>query len=224
MEGARAVGANDDIYDLEDSHSPAAPRVRRIKAPHLHHPEYARAARHAKIVEVLTDLWGSVRIDTGKLNMKSSPRRFHCDPRCLDRGRNRRAAPGHRRVGSEGGWRQHGSSPGDLRLDEFRARGSGVCQRRPTGGAHAVLLGHEPIGVKIHPRVANCVSGSASDQSENTASCRIAVDHRARPTIRVRAARRVIMTWRHRRSQVRGSNPRTRETARASGAIAICKG
>ena len=69
---ARSVAANDDIYDLEDSHSPDEPRVRRIKTPHLHHPEYARAARHPRIVEVLTDLWGTVRLDTGKLNMKSA--------------------------------------------------------------------------------------------------------------------------------------------------------
>src|SRR5437763_13262204 len=61
---ARAAPANDDIYDLEDSHSAAEPRVRRIKTPHLHDPEYARAARHPKIIEILTDLWGSVRFDT----------------------------------------------------------------------------------------------------------------------------------------------------------------
>ena len=46
--------------------------MRRIKTPHLHHPEYARAARHPKIVAVLKDLWGTVRFDTGKLNMKSA--------------------------------------------------------------------------------------------------------------------------------------------------------
>jgi ectoine hydroxylase-related dioxygenase (phytanoyl-CoA dioxygenase family) len=69
---ARSVAANDDIYDLEASHSATEPRVRRIKTPHLHHPEYARAARHPKIVEVLKDLWGTVRFDTGKLNMKSA--------------------------------------------------------------------------------------------------------------------------------------------------------
>ena len=69
---ARTVAANDEIYDLEDSHCPAEPRVRRIKAPHLHHPEYAQTARHPKIVEVLTDLWSTVRFDTGKLNMKSA--------------------------------------------------------------------------------------------------------------------------------------------------------
>jgi phytanoyl-CoA hydroxylase len=69
---ARTVSANDEIYDLEDSHSAAEPRVRRIKTPHQHDPEFARVARHPKIVEVLTDLWGTVRLDTGKLNMKSA--------------------------------------------------------------------------------------------------------------------------------------------------------
>ena len=72
VDDARTVTANNDTYDLEDSHSPAEPRVRRIKTPHLHDPEYARAARHPKIVEVLADLWGTVRFDTGKLNMKSA--------------------------------------------------------------------------------------------------------------------------------------------------------
>src|ERR1700680_1314944 len=72
VRNSRTVAANDAIYDLEDSHSPAEARVRRIKTPHLHHPEYARAARHPKIVEVLKDLWGTVRFDTGKLNMKSA--------------------------------------------------------------------------------------------------------------------------------------------------------
>ena len=72
VHNARMVAANDEVYDLEDSHSPDEPRVRRIKTPHLHDPEYARAARHPKIVEVLADLWGTVRLDTGKLNMKSA--------------------------------------------------------------------------------------------------------------------------------------------------------
>jgi phytanoyl-CoA hydroxylase len=72
VHNARNVAANDEVYDLEESHSPDEPSVRRIKAPHLHHPEYARAARHPKIVEVLQDLWGTVRFDTGKLNMKSA--------------------------------------------------------------------------------------------------------------------------------------------------------
>jgi phytanoyl-CoA hydroxylase len=69
---ARFIAANDEIYDLEETHSPAEPRVRRLKTPHLHHAEYARAARHPGIVAILKDLWGTVRFDTGKLNMKSA--------------------------------------------------------------------------------------------------------------------------------------------------------
>ena len=72
VDDARSVAANDEIYDLEESHSPDEPRVRRIKTPHMHDPEYAQVARHPKIVEALQDLWGTVRFDTGKLNMKSA--------------------------------------------------------------------------------------------------------------------------------------------------------
>jgi ectoine hydroxylase-related dioxygenase (phytanoyl-CoA dioxygenase family) len=70
--GAARVAANDEIYDLEESHSQAAPRVRRLKAPHAIHPAYFQASRNARVVEILTDLWGTVRFDTGKLNMKSA--------------------------------------------------------------------------------------------------------------------------------------------------------
>ena len=66
------VAANDEIYDLEDTHSAAAPRVRRIKTPHAHHETYFRASRHPAVVAILEELWGSVRYDTGKLNMKSA--------------------------------------------------------------------------------------------------------------------------------------------------------
>src|SRR3954451_10732061 len=72
VRNAARVSANDEIYDLEDSHSAAEPRVRRLKAPHLHHPAYFRASRNDKVVAILEDLWGSVRFDTGKLNMKSA--------------------------------------------------------------------------------------------------------------------------------------------------------
>jgi phytanoyl-CoA hydroxylase len=70
---ARAVRTHDAIYDLEDSHTPEHPRVRRIKAPHLHHPDYAALVRHPGIVAVLQSLWGpNIRFDTAKLNMKSA--------------------------------------------------------------------------------------------------------------------------------------------------------
>jgi phytanoyl-CoA hydroxylase len=72
-ERARAITTHDAIYDLEDSHNPEQPRVRRIKAPHLHHAAYAALVRHPKIVAVLQDLWGpDIRFDTAKLNLKSA--------------------------------------------------------------------------------------------------------------------------------------------------------
>ncbi|MBV9825456.1 MAG: phytanoyl-CoA dioxygenase family protein [Alphaproteobacteria bacterium] len=70
--GAALITANDDIYDLEESHTLRAPRVRRLKAPHGIHDAYFRASRNGKVVEILKDLWGTVRFDTGKLNMKSA--------------------------------------------------------------------------------------------------------------------------------------------------------
>ena len=73
VERARAITAHDAVYDLEDSHTPAQPRVRRIKAPHLHHAAYAALVRHPKIIAVLQDLWGpDIRFDTAKLNLKSA--------------------------------------------------------------------------------------------------------------------------------------------------------
>ena len=73
VQRASAVTAHDEIYDLEDTHSPDAPRVRRIKSPHLHHPAYAALVRHPKILACLQALWGpAIRFDTAKLNMKSA--------------------------------------------------------------------------------------------------------------------------------------------------------
>ncbi|RAI54591.1 phytanoyl-CoA dioxygenase family protein [Roseicella frigidaeris] len=73
VERARQVTAHDAIYDLEDSHTPQQPRVRRIKAPHLHHEAYGRLVRHPGIVACLQSLWGpDIRFDTAKLNLKSA--------------------------------------------------------------------------------------------------------------------------------------------------------
>jgi ectoine hydroxylase-related dioxygenase (phytanoyl-CoA dioxygenase family) len=84
VERARGVTEHNEIYDLEDSHTPDSPRVRRIKAAHQHHPEYARLTRHPKILAVLQDLWGpDIRFDTAKLNMKcagfGAPVEWHQD-------------------------------------------------------------------------------------------------------------------------------------------------
>jgi phytanoyl-CoA hydroxylase len=81
---ASGLTGHTDIYDLEDSHTAENPRVRRIKAAHLHDPAYAELTRHPKIIAVLQDLWGpDIRFDTAKLNMKcagfGAPVEWHQD-------------------------------------------------------------------------------------------------------------------------------------------------
>jgi phytanoyl-CoA hydroxylase len=73
VENARSRTSHDDVYDLEDSHSAAEPRVRRIKTPHLWHERYARVVAHPGILEILRTLWGpSIRFDVSKLNLKAA--------------------------------------------------------------------------------------------------------------------------------------------------------
>ncbi|MCL4187808.1 MAG: phytanoyl-CoA dioxygenase family protein [Rhodobacteraceae bacterium] len=72
VEGARAVAAHTDVYDLEPGHSAADPRVRRIKEPHRQAPVFDRVMRHPWIVAILQKLIGpALRWDTSKLNMKA---------------------------------------------------------------------------------------------------------------------------------------------------------
>lgn len=84
VERARGLTTHNDVYDLEDSHTPEHPRVRRIKATHAQHPEYGRLMHHPKILAVLRDLWGpDIRFDTAKLNLKcagfGAPVEWHQD-------------------------------------------------------------------------------------------------------------------------------------------------
>jgi len=73
VEAARHVPEHNAIYDLEDSHSPAEPRVRRIKTPHAHHEAYAKMVAHPNILALLQKLWGtSIRFDVSKLNLKAA--------------------------------------------------------------------------------------------------------------------------------------------------------
>jgi phytanoyl-CoA hydroxylase len=84
VEGARGVAGHTEIYDLEPSHRPDAPRVRRIKTPHLHHELFRRIMRTPRMIEILKQLLGSgVRLHGSKLNMKAprygSPVEWHQD-------------------------------------------------------------------------------------------------------------------------------------------------
>ena len=82
--GAAAVEANDEVYDLEPSHTRALPRVRRIKAPTKVHPIFWEVLRLPKLVAVLRQLVGpALRLHGSKLNMKAaqygSPVEWHQD-------------------------------------------------------------------------------------------------------------------------------------------------
>ena len=81
---AAGLAAEDAVFDLEDSHTPAAPRVRRIKKPHAVDPLYNAIARHPKIVALLNRVIGpDVRLHHSKVNMKSprygAPLEWHQD-------------------------------------------------------------------------------------------------------------------------------------------------
>jgi len=82
---ARGVAANDDLYDLEPSHSATLPRVRRLKPAIFKRYDFFRAlTREPKITSILSGLLGpNIRLYGGKLNMKSagygSPVEWHQD-------------------------------------------------------------------------------------------------------------------------------------------------
>lgn len=68
---AAEVTENNEVYDLEDTHSSQQPRVRRIKTPHRFLPTVGKLSADPKVVSILTRLIGpGVRFQTSKLNMK----------------------------------------------------------------------------------------------------------------------------------------------------------
>lgn len=85
IEGARGLTGHNDIYDLEPSHRPDAPHVRRIKTPHRHNTVFWDMARHPKLVTILQKLIGreAVRLHGSKINMKEphggAPVEWHQD-------------------------------------------------------------------------------------------------------------------------------------------------
>src|SRR5882672_3519955 len=49
LDGARAVTAHTDRYDLEPGHRPDDPRMRRIKQPHRFYPVFRDLMRHPRL-------------------------------------------------------------------------------------------------------------------------------------------------------------------------------
>ncbi len=70
---AAGVRANDEVYDLEDSHSPNNPRVRRIKEPHRHFAYFWNLFCDPDITDIVAQLIGpDVRVYGAKMNMKAA--------------------------------------------------------------------------------------------------------------------------------------------------------
>lgn len=70
---ARNLTAHTDQIDLEDSHTPNDPRIRRIKLPHKQSPVFDDLMRSDAILAPVRDLIGpNLRLQTSKLNMKSA--------------------------------------------------------------------------------------------------------------------------------------------------------
>jgi ectoine hydroxylase-related dioxygenase (phytanoyl-CoA dioxygenase family) len=73
LDRARSMRESDGVLDLDEGHTPEAPRVRRIKLVTRAHPYYRELLRHPRVVGVLTALLGaSVRELGGKLNVKAA--------------------------------------------------------------------------------------------------------------------------------------------------------
>jgi ectoine hydroxylase len=70
---ARGMTASNDRLDLENSHTPEAPRVRRIKRPDLISPVVQELLRSDIVLGPARDLLGpDIRLHTTKLNMKKA--------------------------------------------------------------------------------------------------------------------------------------------------------
>lgn len=70
---ARGMTTSNDRLDLEDSHSPESPRVRRIKLPHTTSPVIRELLHSNHVLAPVRDLIGpDLRLHTTKLNMKSA--------------------------------------------------------------------------------------------------------------------------------------------------------
>ena len=72
IERSRAVSESDEVFDLDEGHSRAAPRLTRIKLPHKQHPLYWETAKTPRMTGILTSLLGpNVCLQTSKLNTKA---------------------------------------------------------------------------------------------------------------------------------------------------------
>lgn len=81
---AATISQSDDLIDLEESHTPEAPRIRRIKRPDLQSNFFNELMRSDLILGPARDLLGpNIRMHTAKLNTKKAefgaPVQWHQD-------------------------------------------------------------------------------------------------------------------------------------------------
>lgn len=84
VEKSRGVTSNDNVFDLEPSHTSETPRLRRLKDPIKQHEAYRRALQHPKVLAIVSQLIGPAITSNGnKLNLKlanvGSPVEWHQD-------------------------------------------------------------------------------------------------------------------------------------------------
>src|SRR4029450_10348168 len=156
---ARGVSANDDLYDLEPSHSAALPRVRRLKPAIFKRYAFFHAlARDPKITSILAQLLGpAIRQHGGKLNMKSAgyssagvwPRgRRRAPPRPpLPPPRRRPLLRRHEAGGLRHQLRQGRAADGPGRIDDHPSRPPGARL-----GAQPLQPPAAPAAARIHGR------------------------------------------------------------------------
>lgn len=72
IDASRQVNQSNEIYDLDEGHTPENPRLTRIKLPHKQHPYYDEILKNSGVTEVLRDLLGeNATLITAKLNTKA---------------------------------------------------------------------------------------------------------------------------------------------------------
>ena len=72
IEGARGIEDDDARYDLEETHTPDEPRVRRLKSPFEHWPFFNDLLRDPVILDGVEPLMGpNIRLYNNKMNIKA---------------------------------------------------------------------------------------------------------------------------------------------------------
>ncbi|MBX2825597.1 MAG: phytanoyl-CoA dioxygenase family protein [Gammaproteobacteria bacterium] len=73
IEQSRSITRSNELYDLDEGHSPDEPRLTRIKTPHRQHPMFRSVLQSAEVLDCIRPLIGdSIRVNNSKLNTKAA--------------------------------------------------------------------------------------------------------------------------------------------------------